>query len=185
MTHKSNAGDEQTVVATDIDGNKFVVPVGKLRWRPSAYGIVIKDGQLLTPRHFGRHNLPGGGLEFGEMPEEAVAREVKEETGIDVANPRLIAVHSTFFKDPFPAEGAEFLQSILLYYVCDFVGGELSTEGFDEHEKIYADLPEWYPLAKLDVLQVAGNHDWRPLIKDVVSLSDDVSAVCQDVPVQE
>lgn len=158
----------KTVVATDVDGNEFVVPVDKLHWRPSAYGIVIKDGQLLTPKHFGRHNLPGGGLEFGEKPEQAVIREVKEETGIDVANPRLIAVHSTFFKDPFPANGVEFFQSILLYYACDFVGGEFSMDGFDDNEKIYADMPEWYPLDKLNDLKVAGNDDWRPVVAEII-----------------
>lgn len=168
MTHNSNG---QTVVATDIDGNEFTVPVAKLRWRVSAYGIVIKDGCLLTPRHFGRHNLPGGGLELGETPEQAVVREVKEETGIEVANPRIVSVHTSFFKDPFPADGAEFLQSVLLYYVCDFAGGALSADGFDEHEKIYADMPEWYPLDKLGVLEVAGNDDWRPLVNKVMRQS--------------
>jgi ADP-ribose pyrophosphatase YjhB (NUDIX family) len=160
-----SVSSQPTVVAKDIDGNEHIVPVSQLRWRPSAYGIVIKDGALLTAKHFGRHNLPGGGVELGEMPEAAVIREIKEETGIDAANPRLVSMASQFFKLPHTERGKEFCQSILLYYVCDFAGGEFSMDGFDEAEKIYAEMPEWYPLAKLDTLEYTGSHDWRGLVK--------------------
>jgi ADP-ribose pyrophosphatase YjhB (NUDIX family) len=159
--------DGPTVVAKDIDGNEHVVPVSNLRWRPSAYGIVIKDGALLTPIHFGKHNLPGGGVEFGEMPEESVVREVKEETGIDVSNPRLIAVRSTFFKLPFVED--DVVQSLLLFYVCDFIGGEFSNEGFDPDEQIYAEMAEWLALDTLDQTQFAGSFDWRPIVKDAIA----------------
>ncbi|HSW79608.1 MAG TPA: NUDIX domain-containing protein [Candidatus Saccharimonadales bacterium] len=155
------------VNCVDIEGRKHKVPTSDLRWRPSAYGIVIRDGQLLTAKHYKKHNLPGGGIDFGEMPEAAVVREVKEETGIDVKNPRLVSVASQFFKTPYPDKGASFFQTILLYFVCDYAGGEFSMDGFDVYEKIYAEMPEWYPLSEIDSLDYTGSHDWRPIIKDV------------------
>ncbi|HEY8999649.1 MAG TPA: NUDIX domain-containing protein [Candidatus Saccharimonadales bacterium] len=162
----SSVPSEPTVVAKDIEGNEFVVPVSKLCWRPSAYGIVVKDGALLTPIHFGKHNLPGGGMEFGEMPEAAVIREVKEETGIEVKNPRLAAVRTTFFKLPFVDD--EVVQSLLLFYVCDFAGGEFSKENFDEDEQKYAEMAEWLPLEKVDGTPFAGSFDWRPIVTEAI-----------------
>ena len=159
----------RTVTCYDIDGNAYSVTSDKLQWRPSAYAIVIKNDQLLTAKHFGRNNLPGGGIEPGELPEEAVIRETKEETGIDVANPRFLTMVPQFFAWNKGGNTVQYYQTILMYYICDFVGGEFSMDGFDEHEKQYAEMPEWYPLTKIDELACTGTHDWRPLIKQVVS----------------
>lgn len=38
-------------------------------------------------------NLPGGGVESGELSTEAVIRETKEETGLDVVVERLVGVY--------------------------------------------------------------------------------------------
>ncbi len=53
--------------------------------------IIRKDGKVLALRRSkdassfqGFWNFPGGGIEKGETPEEAAAREVKEESGLDV-----------------------------------------------------------------------------------------------------
>jgi 8-oxo-dGTP diphosphatase len=70
--------------------------------------VIIRDGRLLmvrergrslTGRHDGREywTLPGGGIQPGETPEQAVMREVAEET-------RLQALTARFLYDvPFPS----------------------------------------------------------------------------------
>lgn len=58
--------------------------------RVAAYGLVHDaEGRVLLTHlcrsiHKGRWTLPGGGLDFGERPRDAVVREVREETGLDV-----------------------------------------------------------------------------------------------------
>ncbi len=60
------------------------------RQRVAAYAVIIRDDRILLSRLAAaiapeeRWTLPGGGLEFGENPRDAVVREVREETGIDV-----------------------------------------------------------------------------------------------------
>jgi len=51
--------------------------------------LIVRDGKVLLVRRgkepfLGYWSLPGGGVEAGETPEEAVMREVREETGLDV-----------------------------------------------------------------------------------------------------
>src|SRR4030067_2262609 len=61
-------------------------------------GAIILDGEkiLLEKRKNapgkGKWSVPGGLVEHGEGVEQAVIREVKEETGLDVYEPRLVDV---------------------------------------------------------------------------------------------
>ena len=154
----------KTVTCVDVNGETHDFSVDDLKWRPSAYGVVIKDDKILLSKQFGdKYDLPGGSVELDEKLEDGVIREVKEETGIDVKNPRFLGVENNFFCDSH-AEG-EVYHSILIYYLCEFVGGELSTDGFDEWEKLYAEMAEWIPLERLDTLNIASTVDYRPIVK--------------------
>src|SRR5262245_42640675 len=57
--------------------------------RLGAYAVVVRDGQVLlalwNEPDGPQWTLPGGGVELQEALEEAVVREVREETGYDVA----------------------------------------------------------------------------------------------------
>jgi 8-oxo-dGTP diphosphatase len=60
------------------------------RDRPAAFGIAERDGQIALvrvqkPGHPAWHDLPGGALDPGESPEQAVVREFGEEAGLKVA----------------------------------------------------------------------------------------------------
>ena len=57
-------------------------PDGKIYERPSARGIVVKDGKVLLNHitKYDNYEFPGGGLERGETPDEALVRDVAEET---------------------------------------------------------------------------------------------------------
>ncbi len=152
------------LVCVDIEGNQHRVHSDQLRWRPSVYGILIKNESVLLAKQFGKFGLPGGGMNFGEAPEEALTREIKEETGITITSSRLQSVQSDLFKLPHINQGG-FIQSVQLFYVCEFIDSELSTEGFDDHEQLYAEVAQWLPWADIDTTPMYGSCDFRKEIK--------------------
>jgi 8-oxo-dGTP diphosphatase len=75
------------------------------RQRVAAYADIRNDaGQLLLVQAVeaigGRWFLPGGGVEFGEHPDDAVRREVLEETGLSVISAELRQVASDVIELP-------------------------------------------------------------------------------------
>lgn len=62
-----------------------------------AYGLICQDNQVLIVHNVGgTWSLPGGAVEKTETLEQAVVREVKEETGLTVVVDHLVAVNEAF-----------------------------------------------------------------------------------------
>ena len=83
-----------------------------------AAGVIFnQDNKILlvksTYQRFHPWGLPGGSLNYGESPEEAVKREVWEETGLIVEIKRFLLV-KTWSPD-----------RVGLYYLCEIAGGEI------------------------------------------------------------
>jgi len=75
-------------------------------------GLIVHEGKLLVVRHseeFDYYALPGGKLEKGENPQECMIREIKEELGVEVKDPKLLYVHRFETK-----EGQENLEFFFL-----------------------------------------------------------------------
>lgn len=97
--------------------------------RPAALCYIYKDGQVLLLRRLqppfaGYWTAPGGKVRPGETPDEAVRREVREETGLTIAMPRLRLV--VLESGPRP-----LLNWLLYVYLADAFSGEIrvSDEG--------------------------------------------------------
>ena len=66
------------------------LPGRPYRDRPGVYALITGAGGLLCVLQDGELQLPGGGIDPGEQPLRALHREVLEETGWRIAEPRRI-----------------------------------------------------------------------------------------------
>ena len=66
--------------------------------RVAAYAVIERRGEVLLTHwrrgHMHGWTLPGGGIEAGEDPRDAVVREVAEETGLEAKVGKLLGVDS-------------------------------------------------------------------------------------------
>ena len=101
--------------------------LGKTNWSQSVGGVCIRDGKVLLARHTygagkGMLIIPGGYVDFGEIPEETLVREYLEETGVTVKAGRLIGMRFSA-KDWYAVFEAKYVE------------GEARSDG-DENDKV-------------------------------------------------
>ncbi|MFK7802333.1 MAG: NUDIX domain-containing protein [Anaerolineae bacterium] len=130
-----------------FSGGTREFPVSKIAYfRPSAYGIVVQDGKivLLHNRNSSKLSLPGGGIELGESNQEAVERELIEETGLRVRVEQLLAHEQDFFYyDPKDI----LVHTFLFFYSCSPLTLELQPD--DQVNDDESMKPRWFQLGSL------------------------------------
>lgn len=107
-------------------------------FRVAVYALVF-DGErvlLALRRDIDWWNLPGGGMEAGETVDEAMRREVHEETGLEVEVGQLVGVYSKPQK-----------QEVVLTFRCRVIGGTLSAT--EESKECRYFQPDALPLNTL------------------------------------
>ncbi len=107
------------------------------RFRVGVVALVFDvEGKILLFKHTYRKlawGIPVGGLEYNEQPEQGVAREFYEESGIAIEAERLLL-----------ADSSKYDRHISLIYLCKIVSGEF-RESYEVSEMKYFevnDLPQ-------------------------------------------
>lgn len=93
--------------------------------------IVLRSGEVLLVRHTygpaaGKLLNPGGFIRVGELPMDAVKREVLEETGVHVAPVGLIAIRCSE-KDWY------------MVFLCEYISGEPTSDNMENSEALFMD----------------------------------------------
>lgn len=97
--------------------------------------IILKDGKLLMVRSTGKEYLytVGGRIKFGEMAEEAVEREVFEETGVKMKADRLGFIQELYFLgDADKNRGKQVYEICFFFYMKVPNDFTLKSETFSE-----------------------------------------------------
>jgi ADP-ribose pyrophosphatase YjhB (NUDIX family) len=89
---------------------------------------IFRDGRVLIVRRarppaHGLYTLPGGGVELGETLEQAVIREVREETALEVAPVELVGFRQAIARDDAGRVERHF---VILPFAARFLAGEVS-----------------------------------------------------------
>lgn len=127
-----------------------------------AYGILTEHERVLLVRASSPRLdpplwwLPGGGLEFGESPRDALVREFAEETGFVVAPSELVDVVSDVRRRP----NGDRIHSVRVIYRVARLGGQLRDELNGT-----TDRARWFDLAGL------GDVNLAPYTRDALSLT--------------
>ena len=110
-------------------------------WGQSVTAVVIKDGKVLLARHTygdgqGKLIVPGGYVQFGETPQNAVKREFLEETKISIEPQNIIAIR-------FNAH------DWYIAFTAEYVSGEADSDHDENDFVVWMDVQE--ALVRTDV----------------------------------
>ncbi len=112
-----------------------------VRVRPSVRGIIIREEKIALVHSllYDYYKFPGGGLEQNETVEEALIREVREETGLQVELESIRPFGRVRRLDAF--DSMKFVQDSD-YYLCD-ADPEPVSQSLDEYENRERFTLEW------------------------------------------
>lgn len=110
-------------------------PSGEWQERPSVYAVVInEEGRMLVLEVDGEYHLPGGGIDAGENPEQAVIREALEEAGAVIGDLEYIGQANQFF----PEDSRNKLGT---FYKAALVSQDEQSSDEDSHKPVWL-LPQ-------------------------------------------
>jgi 8-oxo-dGTP diphosphatase len=113
--------------------------------------VVVREGRALVVRRAteplkGEWSIPGGVLELGEKLREGVAREVLEETGLEVEAGEVLEVFDSIIADP---DGKTQYHYVLIDFLCRVKEGQLKA-GSDVSEARWVSVAELSSLGLRD-----------------------------------
>ena len=133
-----------------------------MSFRLAAYAVCMEDGRVLLTRYVTPDRgsswwtLPGGRVEHGEDPFDAVIREVAEETGCDAVVERLLGIDSRLIPaaetdPPRPCSH----QNVGVFYRVRITAGELRPEpNGDTAGSVWTPVPDVARLRRSSLVDV-------------------------------
>lgn len=146
-------------------------PGGKRFQRTAARGI-IKQGDfygMIYSSKYGEYKFPGGGLEEGEAPGDALIREVREETGLLVITASIEYIGKA--EEVRKGRIDDILEMTSYYFTCK-VEAETTERNLDEYEKEYD-----YNLRYVTLREAIENNEEIANVKEIPWITRDTEVM--------
>ncbi len=132
-----------------------------LRRTATTAAVFDAQGRILLQQRSdnGKWGLPGGAIEVGETAEQGTVREVREETGYEVAVVKLIGVYSDPQHTTITYPEGDTVAYVSVLFECKVIGGAAAVS--DESSAV-----DWFPPDALPEPFHAGH---LPRIQDAVA----------------
>ena len=125
----------------------------------SAVALVDKDGRILIAKRpsgksmAGLWEFPGGKVEFGETPEQALVRELSEELDIKTWNSCLAPL-------TFASHSYEEFHLLMPLFICRKWEGIIKSKEKQELKWVYSKNLKNYPMPPADIPLISILRDW-------------------------
>ena len=131
------------------------------RQRVAAYAVILREGDILLARlaphiAFQGWTLPGGGVDHGEHPRDALRREIYEEAGLRAEPGRIIDVYSHHYTGARPDGLVEDYHAIGLIFEAEVLPKSRDVAPHVTDIGGSTDLVAWTPLSQLDGVSLSG-----------------------------
>lgn len=139
----------------DFHGEIHDIPPEEISTRASIYGVIFNEdkSKVLLVKHFDGYDYPGGGLKIGQTVEEALEREILEETGYELKKDslKLLFVTTDLFYHNFKEKA---FQTVLIYYraeIVDYNNKKAAEKSLSEEK--YMGEAEWVSVNDISSLK--------------------------------
>jgi 8-oxo-dGTP pyrophosphatase MutT (NUDIX family) len=120
----------------------------KVNRRGAVRAVIIKDNKLLMVHsNKGDYKFPGGGINQGENSEEALMREVREETGYAISNIKG-KIGTIISRNIDEYEENAVFEMVSNYYLCE-VSKEQTHQQLDDYEAELGFCPKWMAIEEV------------------------------------
>ena len=139
-------------------GEKRIINKDKITFRPSVYAVIKHKDKVLLIHTRGVYFMPGGHVDIGEKIEDALKREIIEETGLKIRVEKFINFYEKF---TYHDKKNEAHHKLMFFYLCSPVDHKLSDGYVDDGHKA---IPEWINISDINNIRTVG------LISKVIKL---------------
>ena len=113
------------------------------KYPEAVVGILISNQKgkiflMLSPKWRGRYGLPGGHIEYGETMEEAIRREIKEETNLNLFDIQFLMVQECIFSKEFYKKK----HFVFLDYIAKAKSTKVILDGEEGVQYVWATIDE-------------------------------------------